>query len=209
MTKQNTFNHALEKDKLSKDDYYHKDAYICSKTDTVYCLKHLHSFTKVFDDEKYNKQYNCKIVYRTHTYTKGAKHSEIDGSIYDRSKVINIELDRNHYGTKFDEYRFFSESRYKLSLELNNLLDRLYNNQVRLNEESHKSNEYTAFPYLKEAKNPNKNYCIFITIYKSKSTKKINIVINSAFIETRDHKVKARTKTSVQKKNLMNILRSL
>jgi hypothetical protein len=93
-----SFHHDQEKKDLSTDDYYHCDEYLCQETGKSYCLKHLHSYRHEFYDEKYDQKYTCKVKYRTHVYTKGAKHYEIVDNVYDRSKVINIESGKKKNG---------------------------------------------------------------------------------------------------------------
>ena len=76
-----------------------------------------------------NKYYICRIRYSDHVYTKGVKDYQLR-SIYDKYKLINIEEKSNA-----KEYRFFSNTRYNLSISLNALLDRCYNNEIRIYQE--------------------------------------------------------------------------
>jgi hypothetical protein len=200
------FDHEEEKVLFGTCRYTHREYYQCPETNEIYSLSHLKSNEFCFDEK-----YNCVIHYSTHTYTKGAPHNEIVAGEYNRGKVINIELNikPKHKKARYDQYRFFSRSRYELSLDLKNLLDQCYNNQIRLNVESAKKNEYTAFPYLRSANDPRKNYCIFLNISKNKSTSLIEIRVTSAFIEQRDEKVKVRTRSSVDKIGLHTLLKKL
>lgn len=191
------FDHEIEKEIHSQSEYYHKDFHVCPVTGKEYDLSHLFSYKYIhhYDD---GSSITCKVTYRTHVYTKGVRHHEINSAQYIRDKVINIEHDKRAFKdkgmTKHTQYRFFSESRYRLSLELNHLLAQCYNNQIRFNSSGSDKNPdlYTAYPYLKSTNDESKYYCIFLSAKRDRKLPNlIHIRIESAYIETRDATIKS------------------
>ncbi len=178
-----------------KDKFSHPSSYKCI-SGKEYCLRHLHIKEFTYHDESENKNYQCKIYYSDHVYTKGVKLEQLRSS-FDKHKLVNIEETKS-----FTEYRFFSNTRYNLSLGLEMLLDRCYNNEIRMYQES--GNKYVAFPYIKSAE-PKKNYGIYLSFKKSQSTN--TIIIHTAYIETDEAKIKKRLKN--RRIKFLTILRKL
>ena len=178
-----------------KDKFTHPTKYKCI-SGKEYCLKHLCIKDFVYHDADEDKGYKCKIYYSDHVYTKGVKEDQLRSS-YDEYKLINIEEKKG-----FKEYRFFSTTRYNLSLDLNNLLDRCYNNEIRIYQESH--NKYVAFPYIK-SNEPKKHYGIYLSFKKHKDTN--TIIIHTAYIESNEHKISSRLKN--RRIKFLTILRKL
>ena len=126
---------------MNEERFEHKDHFDCI-SGKQYCLKHLHKRFFEFDDVSENKQYKCEIVYSNHVYTAGVKEAVLRPN-YDLHKLINIETLYDH-----QEYRFFSHTRYNLAINLNDLLDQCYRNEIRIIQRD--KNKYTAFPYIKK-----------------------------------------------------------
>lgn len=180
---------------MNEERFEHKDHFDCI-SGKQYCLKHLHKRNFVFDDILENKQYECEIIYSNHVYTAGVKDLVLRAN-YDDHKLINIETLYDHR-----EYRFFSHTRYNLAIDLNNLLDQCYRNEIRMIQQG--KNKYTAFPYINKD-NPNKYYLIILTFKKEFNLNKITI--NSAYIATDTNEIN-RLK-SKRKIKLLTILRKL
>ena len=176
-----------------KNKFVHPAEYECI-SGKKYCLKHLYSRDFIYNDSIENKEYRCKIYYSDNVYTKGVKAHQLR-SVYDEYKLINIEETRT-----FKEYRFFSSTRYNLSLSLNDLLDKCYNNEIRIYQES--NNKYVAFPFIK-SDTPKKHYGIYLSFKKSNDNNAI--LIHTAYIETDLNKINKRLKN--RKIKFLTILR--